>query len=326
MDKVIYYKDELNDDFAGNNIKTKDVPDNFVYIKKNPLWRVVAFLFYYVVACPLVTAYNFLFHGEVIKNRRVLKGYRKNGYYLYGNHTMIAADAFTPSRVAFPKKANVIVNPDAFSIPVVSAMVGMLGGVPIGTNLRGMKKFTAAMTKYSESKKVMMIYPEAHIWPYYTGIRPFKDVSFKYPAKDGRPVFCFTRIFKKRKFFRRPRVVVYIDGPFFPKDGATVKENQKYLRDCVYEAMKKRALKNEIEYVKYVRQTENEQPGQEFIASVAACAEPTSAIVTSATATREDIAVTSATAETNTVAIADDINVMNAAVAAGTAGKVKIAE
>ena len=30
MDKVIYYKDELNDDFAGNNIKTKDVPDNFV--------------------------------------------------------------------------------------------------------------------------------------------------------------------------------------------------------------------------------------------------------------------------------------------------------
>ena len=30
-DKVIYYRDEINDDFAGNNIKTKPLPDNYDY-------------------------------------------------------------------------------------------------------------------------------------------------------------------------------------------------------------------------------------------------------------------------------------------------------
>ena len=252
--KVIYYKDEINDDFAGNNIKTKDLPENYVYLKKNPLWRAGAFVLYYIIAFPIVTVYNKILHGERIKNRRVLRGFKKKGYYLYGNHTMMAADAFTPARVTFPKKANIIVNPDAVSIPVVSLLVEMLGGVPIATNLRGMKKFTTAMNEYSERQKVIMIYPEAHIWPYYTGIRPFKDVSFKYPAKDGRPVFCFTRVFKKRKLSRKPKVTVYIDGPFFPEEGNSVKENQKYLRDCVYDAMLNRSALNETEYVRYVRQ------------------------------------------------------------------------
>lgn len=252
--KVIYYKDEINDDFAGNNIKTKDLPENYVYLKKNPLWRASAFVLYYIIAFPIVTVYNKILHGERIKNRRVLRGFKKKGYYLYGNHTMMAADAFTPARVTFPKKANIIVSPDAVSIPVVSLLVEMLGGVPIATNLRGMKKFTTAMNEYSERQKVIMIYPEAHIWPYYTGIRPFKDVSFKYPAKDGRPVFCFTRVFKKRKLSRKPKVTVYIDGPFFPKEGNSVKENQKYLRDCVYDAMLNRSALNETEYVRYARQ------------------------------------------------------------------------
>ena len=132
----------------------------------------------------------------------------------------------------------------------------MLGGIPIATSLHGMKGFTEALKNYSDRGKVVMIYPEAHIWPYYTGIRPFKDVSFKYPAKDGRPVFCFTRVFEKRRFSRRPKVAVYVDGPFFPQDGFSVKQNQKYLRECVYETMKKRAELNEVEYVKYVKVAE----------------------------------------------------------------------
>ena len=256
MEKVRYYKDELNDDFAGNDIKTKKLPEDHKYIKKNPFWKVASFILYYIIALPIVAVYNTIVHGERIKNKRILKKYRKNGYYIYGNHTMAAADAFTPGRVTFPKKANIIVSPDAVSIPVVSSLVEMLGGIPIATSLHGMKGFTEALKNYSDRGKVVMIYPEAHIWPYYTGIRPFKDVSFKYPAKDGRPVFCFTRVFEKRRFSRRPKVAVYVDGPFFPQDGFSVKQNQKYLRECVYEMMKKRAELNEVEYVKYVKVAE----------------------------------------------------------------------
>lgn len=254
--KVIRYKDELNDDFAGNDIQVKALPENYVYVKKNPLWRLGAFLLYYVVAVPVATVYNKLFHGEHIKNKKVLRKYRRKGYYIYGNHTMSAADAFTPGRVSFPKKANIIVSPAAVSVPVVSSLVEMLGGVPIATSMDGMRNFISAMGEYSKRHKVIMIYPEAHIWPYYTGIRPFKDVSFKYPAKDGRPVFCFTRVFKKGVLSKRPRVTVYVDGPFFPVKGASVKENQKYLRDCVYNAMTARAALNKTEYIRYVKDDE----------------------------------------------------------------------
>lgn len=254
--RVIRYKDELNDDFAGNGIQAKNLPEDYVYVKKNPLWRLGAFLLYYFVAVPVATLYNGILHGESIKNKRVLRKYKKSGYYLYGNHTMSAADAFTPGRVSFPKKANIIVSPQAVSVPVVSSLVEMLGGVPIATSMAGMKNFIAAIGDYSGRNKVIMIYPEAHIWPYYTGIRPFKDVSFKYPAKDGRPVFCFTRVFKNRLLSKRPRITVYVDGPFFPVEGASVRENQKYLRDCVYDAMTARAALNKTEYVRYEKADE----------------------------------------------------------------------
>ena len=64
MEKVRYYKDELNDDFAGNDIKTKKLPEDHKYIKKNPFWEVASFILYYIVALPIVTVYNKIVHGE----------------------------------------------------------------------------------------------------------------------------------------------------------------------------------------------------------------------------------------------------------------------
>ncbi len=157
--KTRYYKDELNDDFASNEIKTKELPADYTYEKKSLLWKLSSFLLYYFFAVPVVTIYNKLVHGERIKNKKVLRAYKRKGYYLYGNHTMEAADAFTPGRVAFPHKANIIVSPDAVSLPVVSSFVQMLGGIPIATTFGGMRKFTAAISDYSKKNKVILIYP-----------------------------------------------------------------------------------------------------------------------------------------------------------------------
>ena len=33
--KILYYSDELNDDFAGTNIEQKKLPEDFEYINKN---------------------------------------------------------------------------------------------------------------------------------------------------------------------------------------------------------------------------------------------------------------------------------------------------
>ena len=253
MKKIYYYSDELKDDFAGTHIRRKPLPADYEYFPKNPVRRFFGFLLYRVIALPIVFLYEKIVCGEKIVNRKVLKKYGKDGYFLYANHTSAVGDAFTPTLVSFPKKAYIVVNPDAASIPVVRTLVEMLGGVPLPTDLKGMRNFHSAVLKHAEQKHCVMIYPEAHIWPYYTKIRPFKDASFRYPAEAGKPVFTYTTTFQKRKFFSRPKVTVYVDGPFYPDPALSVRENRKRLRDLAYEAMVKRSEKSTCEYATYIR-------------------------------------------------------------------------
>lgn len=98
-----------------------------------------------------------------------------------------------------------------------------------------------------------MIYPEAHIWPYYTKIRPFVDTSFHYPIKYGVPAFCFTNTYQKRKGSQKPNMVTYIDGPFFPDASLPVREQKKELRDRIYQTMCERAKNSNAVTIQYIK-------------------------------------------------------------------------
>lgn len=256
MRKTFIYKDLLSDDFAGTDIERKDLPPSFKYISKNLLWNAVSFIFYRLIATPLVFLFQKILYCQRIKNRKVLRNYRKEGYFIYANHTMTAGDAFTPTLVTFPKKAYILVSPDAFSLPIVKDVVKMLGGMPTPTKISEIKAFREAINTRAQKKNVLVIYPEAHIWPYYTKIRPFKDASFKYPAENNKPVFCFTNTFKKHFLFNFPVVTTYVDGPFFPDGKLSVKENQKYLREAVYQTMTQRSKKSTYGHCVYIDATE----------------------------------------------------------------------
>ena len=98
------------------------------------------------------------------------------------------------------------------------------------------------------------IYPEAHIWPYYTKIRPFKDVSFKYPIQLEKPAFCITNTYQSYgKNNKKIKIVSYIDGPFYPNKELTLKEQQKELRNKIYNCMEERSENSNIEHIKYIK-------------------------------------------------------------------------
>ena len=59
-----------------------------------------------------------------------------------------------------------------------------------------MKNFINAIETHLNRKHPITIYPEAHIWPYYTKIRPFRDVSFRYPIQYKKPTFCMTNTYQ----------------------------------------------------------------------------------------------------------------------------------
>ena len=99
------------------------------------------------------------------------------------------------------------------------------------------------------------IYPEAHIWPYYTGIRNFKSVSFKYPVQLNVPSFCMTNTYQSYgKNKKRVKIVTYIDGPFFPDENLkTMKEKQEDLRNRIYQQMCERSKNSNVEVIKYIK-------------------------------------------------------------------------
>lgn len=237
--KTYFYHDPVNDDFAGTNIKTIQVPDNYKYIDKKPFYKIGEF-FINLIAIPLVYLILKVWYHQKMENKKVLKEVKNQGYFLYLNHTNYMLDAYNPPVHSFPRRANIIVNPDAISIKGLGTIVKMLGAVPVPTSLASFKNYKKAINELIKKKHVIAIYPEAHIWPYYTDIRPFGNQSFHYPVETNSPCFTLTNIYKKRHLSKRPKVISCIDGPFYPDMNLPKQERIKKLRDEIYKSMKNR--------------------------------------------------------------------------------------
>ncbi|MBQ7346891.1 MAG: hypothetical protein IJW55_02960 [Clostridia bacterium] len=255
--KTVYYSDELNDEFSGISKKTLTVDEHFPYLHQNPFWNLAAFFVYRVIMTPFAFLYGKLKFGLRIEGRRKLKEIRGQGIFLFGNHTLMAGDAFIPNLVTFPRRTYVVVHADNLSTKGTKNWVQMSGGLPLPTAFSGMRKFLEAMETRILQGHCIVIYPEAHIWPYYRGIRPFGSASFRYPVRFDAPVYATTTTFQKKRFGKTPRVTVYVDGPFYPDRSIAPREREKQLRDAVYETMCRRAENSTYSPVDYVRREEN---------------------------------------------------------------------
>ena len=258
MQKVIYYEDELNDEFSSAVIKAKKIDDDFVYDRRGPFRAVTRFFWYRVVATPLAFLYVKLkLRGRAV-GREKLKAYRRTGFFMYGNHTQAIGDPLTPNVICFPKRVSFIVHPNNVSMPLLGRITPTLGAIPIPDTLGAYRNFMKCIEHRIESHHAVVIYPEAHIWPYYTKIRPFPDTSFTYPAKSGTPVFCFVNTYQKQGRRGRARMVTYIEGPFEPDISLPVKKRVSDLRNRVYDAMCAMAKNSDVEVIKYVKKERKE--------------------------------------------------------------------
>ena len=161
-----------------------------------------------------------------------------------------------PAFMVSPRYINVIVHPNNINIPTIGKYVPLLGGLPLPGSAKAKENFNEAIKTRVTQHQPIVIYPEAHIWPYYTGIRPFVSDSFSYPVFYGAPTFCFTNTYHKRKN-GKVRIRTYIDGPFFPDFEASPKEAREFLRNEVYNTMCERAGFSTYEKIKYVKKNDD---------------------------------------------------------------------
>ena len=254
MNKIIYYEDELNDEFSKSSIEPRIIDENYKYVHKNPLWNLCSFVLQNILSVPIKILYAKIKFRIKYIGKEKIKPYRNEGYFIYGNHTQPFADTFIPSIPMYPKRNFLIVNPVNISLKGTGTLVEMLGAMPIPSNKSAMKNFLEAIKQKMNKGYAITIYPEAHIWPYYTKIRPFKDVSFKYPIQLEKPAFCITNTYQSYgKNNKKIKIVSYIDGPFFPNKELTLKEQQKELRNKIYNCMDKRSKNSDIEHIKYIK-------------------------------------------------------------------------
>ena len=250
---VIHYKDELRDEFSTAAITPKRIGDDWVYIHTSLFKKFTHFFWYRIVATPLASLYLKLkFHHKIV-GREKLKAC-EGGYFLYGNHTQDVGDALIPSMLTFPRDAYAVVHPNNVSMPVLGKINPSLGALPLPDTKVAARNFSEALKTRLFERRPIVIYPEAHIWPYFTKIRPFTDAAFRYPVKYGVPSYCFVNTYQKRRHGKEPKIVTYIDGPFFPDEALSGREQMKKLRDGIYASMCDMAKRSDFERIKYIKE------------------------------------------------------------------------
>ena len=254
--KILYYSDSSTDDFAGTNIRTNHIGEDFCYIHHSFFWKAFSALLYYCVALPLVWIAAKVYLGIKIENRDVLRGLRHTGYYLYGNHTRVL-DAYVPPLVSFPKRSYFIAGPDVVSIPGIRNLVMLLGALPIPTEFHALNHFIQAVSYRVNEKHCIAVYPEAHVWPFYTGIRPFAATSFYYPVKDNVPAVAMVTTYRKRSglFFwvKKPGMTITLSSPMYPDLSLPRRKAQEELQDKVFLFMKETSEgRQQPEYIQYI--------------------------------------------------------------------------
>ena len=83
--KVIYYKTYTDDGVESKNQNYK-IKDNFKWIHKNVFYKICSWILWKIVAVFVFIYYKLILRIK-IENKDILKKYKKQGYFLYGNHT-----------------------------------------------------------------------------------------------------------------------------------------------------------------------------------------------------------------------------------------------
>ena len=248
-----YYYNSYKDDVVQSKNQNYNLKEDYKWIKNNIFYKIYSSIIYFFAYIFGIIYCKYILHVK-IKNSKILKKYKGQGYFLYGNHTQIIGDVFIPAYVCKSKRIYTIVSRANLGIKGIGKILPSLGALPIPNTITNMKNFKNAIEKRIKEKKCIVIYPEAHVWPYYTKIRPYEKGAFKYPVDLDAPSFSMTTTYYKRKFGKKPGIIVYIDGPVLTNKELNKKENQEKICEEIHKTMENRSKNSTYEYIEYVKE------------------------------------------------------------------------
>lgn len=245
--KTIKYYNSFSDDFFQTD-KKYTLQKNYKYIRKDPISKILSTIIYFI-AFVISSVYCRLFlHVSFVGTEKLRK--QKGGFFLYGNHTQPIGDVFNPALACMPKRIYTVVSVANMYLPIIGKLLPYLGALPLPTDISNMRHFTSALEKRALDGHPIVIYPEGHLWEYHTEIRPFLEASFRYPVNLGLPSYSMTTTYQHKKYWKKPKITIYIDGPFYPQ-GNNKREMTGNLCEQIRETMIERANLNTCQYIIY---------------------------------------------------------------------------
>lgn len=244
-----YYKD-FTDDFIETKRQDHRIPADYKWIHDNVLYRLGANTLFFIAKI-YADIYLSVYMGVKVCDSTSAATHEKKGCFLYGNHTLPQGDVFAPLKCKPHHRIYTVVDAANLGIPILGRLLPMLGAIPIPSSLHQMAKFKDAVIERVNEGWCVVIYPEAHVWPYYTGIRPFEHGAFLYPADMGAACFCSTVTYKKHQWRKKPAITIWVDGPFYPDMSLNKKKRQAKLGREIYECMCERSKESTYEYIRY---------------------------------------------------------------------------
>jgi 1-acyl-sn-glycerol-3-phosphate acyltransferase len=253
QDSEIRYFKSYEDDCVKSKNQSCQLPEGYSWIHDGIFYCVISWCLYLLTALFAFPYCRLVLHAK-IENRSVLRHGADTGCFLFGNHTQPIGDAFLPIWALAPKRAYVVVSPANLGIPVLGPLLPLLGALPLPDSVSGLKALYQAVRLHVENRNCVGFYPEAHVWPWYTGIRPFSAASFGFPVECGAPSFCMTTTYQKRKRGKKPGITVYLDGPFYPDRSLSRVKQKEKLRGEILNCMKRRSRNSTHSYIRYERE------------------------------------------------------------------------
>ena len=217
-----------------------NIKDNYKYINNNFFFKLLSNILYFPIAI-ILFPFNKIFFGFKIKNKEKLL--KNTGYVSISNHihpmdcTMIALINF-PRRVYYPTiQSN-------FKIPVIRHLIIILYAFPIPTKESQKVKFYNDINNALTNNKIIQMYPEGSLWPYYEKIRNFKHGAFKMAVDANKPIQPIKFVFNKPtgiyKLYKKSKCIetVVLD-PIYPNNDLEYQKRIEDLKNRTYQKMNK---------------------------------------------------------------------------------------
>lgn len=246
--RVQAYRD-FSSDIVTNARQTVPLPADYQWQRTGGWTRLKSGAIYHSMKLVGRAYWRLFLHAKVI-GREKLTPYRHQAYFLYGNHTQPFGDPFMPMLLAGPQRVSTLASAANLGVPVFGPLLQLGGGVILPETTAQTRRFLSYLRSLVTAGRPVAVYPEAHVWPYYTGIRPFVAGAFHYPVAFQVPVFAFTTTYQKHG------VTVYLDGPFTTDRTQPAQAQRAQLAQAVHDAMTARAKASTYQHVIYRRRAE----------------------------------------------------------------------